>query len=148
MPAPGSQLDGGKCAHGYWTHAAVPCPWCHGFTAETADVVSVRGPGNGWLLRATDSPCIGCGGPGGAGFGLLPEGVTHEWWSEAIVPRLNLCYECGSSRPELGARAFRWRDVPIPPGVRAEAARRAEASERAAEARRAAAAGEPYRERF
>lgn len=94
MPMPHS-IDGPaeKCQHGYWLHAHERCPWCAGFTAETANVVPVRGPGNGWLLHADETPCMRCGGPGGSSSGLIPDYVTWEWYNE-FRKRENLCFGC------------------------------------------------------
>lgn len=132
MPRAIDGSDAGKCQHGYWTHAHVRCPWCVGFSAETADVVPVVGPGNGWLLRRGQTPCMRCGGPGGSSSGLIPEWVTGEWYAE-FSKRENLCFGCARqlterplTRSEEGqlVNLFKLGPAGVPPEVRAEAKRR------------------------
>jgi len=86
------------CPHGYWEHSQLNrCPWCHGRDAHNAEAVPVAsGPGNGWLLKRGDPICVGCGGPGCAGWGLLPSGAEswtpeqhHEYRQSQV-----LCYGC------------------------------------------------------
>lgn len=108
-----------KCIHGYWTHAYDKCPWCFGFTQATQDVVPVKGPGNGWLLRKGQAPCIHCGGPGNAGFGIIPPGITLEFW-KTISCRLNYCYQC-SREGKSTEGMFRWDEVEVPLEVRKQA---------------------------
>jgi hypothetical protein len=127
MPRTIDGSDSAKCAHGYWAHAHVQCPWCVGFTAETADVVPVRGPGNGWLLRRGQTPCMRCGGPGNAGSGLLPSFVTSAWWDQARpYLKQNFCYGCNTLGPGITpaerARLFVLREEDVPLEVRREAA--------------------------
>lgn len=86
-----------KCPHGYWEHSQFNrCPWCHGRDQHNARAVPVRGPGNGWLLKEGDPVCVGCGGPGGAGWGLLPSGA-ETWTPEQhreYRQQQTLCYGC------------------------------------------------------
>jgi len=86
-----------KCPHGYWEHSRFNrCPWCHGQDQHNAGAIQVRGPGNGWLLKRDRSVCIGCGGPGNAGWGLLPSGA-EAWTVEQhreYRARQVLCYGC------------------------------------------------------
>jgi hypothetical protein len=145
--------DATKCQHGYWTHSSFNrCPWCHGFTAETADVVPVHGPGNGWLLRAGQAPCKGCGGPGNAGHGLLPSGVTVEWYEAHWKPKLDLCYDCSRTLPpDQVSRILRERGpMPQPPpGMREQVARQnAELQRRLAAEREEQRARDAWKERF
>jgi len=141
MPMPRS-IDGSdeapKCQHGYWLHAYercpwyVGCPWCVGFTSRTADVIPVVGPGNGWLLRRGQTPCMRCGGPGGSGTGLVPEWCSVEFYTE-FSKRENLCAACWRGvqdkplTPDEQARLVVLREEVVPPAVRAAAlARHAE----------------------
>ena len=136
MPMPRS-IDGSdetpKCQHGYWLHAYEKCPWCVGFTARTADVVPVVGPGNGWLLRRGQTPCMRCGGPGGSSSGLIPEWCTTEFYSE-FSKHENLCFGCDTAdhpltpAEEAGlVNLFKLGPEGVPPAVRAAAlARHAE----------------------
>lgn len=86
-----------RCPHGYWEHSQFSrCPQCHGRDAHNKDAVPVHGPGNGWLLKKGAPVCLGCGGPGCAGYGLLPSGA--EAWTEeehaAYRAKQILCYSC------------------------------------------------------
>lgn len=152
MPMPGRD-DAGKCPHGYWTHSQYNrCPWCHGFTKETEDVVPVVGVGNGWLLRRGTTPCRGCGGPGNAGHGILPGGMTHAWYEANYLPKIDLCYECARTLPpDEVARILRERGpMPVPPpGMREQVAREIAELQRRIDARRAEQqATDAWRERF
>lgn len=121
-----------KCPHGYWQvqFAHVQCPWCFGVNQTNSDVVPVRGPGNGWLLRRGQATCPGCAGPAGAGFGLLPPYMTTEYYEQVIKPQPRLCRPCATAWQKAGRQPPRVHGMlehEVPPQVRAEAARRAAA---------------------
>lgn len=110
------------CRHGYWEHSQFNrCPWCHGRDQHNARAVPVRGPGNGWLLKEGDSVCVGCGGPGGAGWGLLPSGAeawTAEQHREYKAQQV-LCYGCTLNGLEMPIQEIeRMSPAPGLPGVR------------------------------
>ena len=85
-----------KCVHGYWKHAHVKCPWCHGKDSENAQALPREEgkPGNGWLLMPGDLVC-GCGGPMHAGWGLwsgMSQPTPEEY--RAAVLKTGKCYWC------------------------------------------------------
>jgi hypothetical protein len=81
------------CEHGYYTTPSHRCPWC--FNGDVSKYRHVVGKGNGWLLKADDLACEGCGGPRGAGWGAWcrPEPPTPELVRE-VLSTMSYCYSC------------------------------------------------------
>jgi hypothetical protein len=84
-----------KCPHGYWLHAYLKCPWCFGWTTEHHGVIPLEygKKGNGWLLKKGEPVCE-CGGPAGAGWGILPDWVKTAEDRERHRRSIKKCIQC------------------------------------------------------
>jgi len=94
-------LEAQTCPHGYFNHSEYNrCPECYGINLHNSDAVPVNGPGNGWLLKKGDRPCIECGGPATAGHGLIPNKpwwkifTTKKTWKKQVLAKAEQCWTC------------------------------------------------------